>query len=188
MSWDEVFKFTSAIFASVGGAAAIIFGLSSWLGKVWAGRILEADKVKYQSEFEVIKRYSEKQFHLYSDLWSSLCDLRIAAEELWDRASLANARKLAEQLKKTEEQVTRSSLLIEDRHYESLKKLMKEFGKFRIGKVYLIDLRSRRSNVDGINDADIESAIQSNRVIKEQYSSLLAEIESSFKTQMKGRK
>jgi hypothetical protein len=50
MSWDEVFKLTSAIFASVGGAAAIIFGLSSWLGKVWANRILEADKVRYQSE------------------------------------------------------------------------------------------------------------------------------------------
>lgn len=40
---------------AVGGGGAIIFFLSSWLGKVWANRILEADRSKYAAELEGIK-------------------------------------------------------------------------------------------------------------------------------------
>lgn len=188
MPWDEVFRITSAVFASVGTAAAIMFGLSSWLGRVWANRILEADRVRYQSELEVIKRYSEKQFHLYSDLWSSLCDLRIAGDSLWERANVANARRFAGQLKKTKDQVKRSSLLIEEGHYESLRKLTEEFGKFQVGKAKLIDLRNSHTHDHGVNDIDIEFAIEANRETKEKYSKLLAELESSFKRQMRGTK
>ena len=59
MSWEDALKLVSAFLASVGGAGAIIFGLSSWLGKVWANRILEADRVKYQTQLEVIKKVSD---------------------------------------------------------------------------------------------------------------------------------
>jgi hypothetical protein len=52
---DEIFKISGAILASVGGAAAIIFAMSSWLGKVWANRILEKDKLAYSSELERLK-------------------------------------------------------------------------------------------------------------------------------------
>jgi hypothetical protein len=38
-----------------GGASVIMLGLSSWLGKVWANRILEKDKLKYQAELEQMK-------------------------------------------------------------------------------------------------------------------------------------
>ena len=55
MSIDEIFKISGAILGSVGGAAVIIVGLSSWLGKVWANRILEKDKLAYSSELERIK-------------------------------------------------------------------------------------------------------------------------------------
>jgi len=40
---------------SVLTSGVIIIGLSSWLGKVWANRILEKDKLKYTSEIEWIK-------------------------------------------------------------------------------------------------------------------------------------
>ena len=123
---------------------------------------------------------------MYNDLWSSLCDLRIAGDDLWERASVANARRFAEQLKKTEEQVARSSLLIEDGHYESLKRLMEEFNRFRFGKAQLIDLRNRRAHTYGVNDEDIEFTIESNRETKEKYSNLLAQLEGSFKRQMRG--
>ncbi len=40
---------------SIGGAAALIWALSSWLGKVWANRILEQDRKKYAEEMEAVK-------------------------------------------------------------------------------------------------------------------------------------
>src|SRR5215510_1088274 len=123
MNWDQAFKVASSILASVGGGALIVFALSSWLGKVWANRILEADKLKYQSALAVVNRYSETQFQLYNDLWSSLCDLRIAGDQLWEEANSHNAQKFAQQLQKTKDMVQKRSLLIEDEHYESLKRL-----------------------------------------------------------------
>ncbi|EPF2931025.1 hypothetical protein ACSL9C_003968 [Vibrio navarrensis] len=41
MDWESIFKISAGFLASVGSASAIILGLSSWLGKVWAQLILE---------------------------------------------------------------------------------------------------------------------------------------------------
>ncbi|MDI5834902.1 hypothetical protein [Shewanella xiamenensis] len=51
----EAFKIAQAILLSIGGGSLIIFVLSSWLGKVWANRILEADRNKYALEMESIR-------------------------------------------------------------------------------------------------------------------------------------
>jgi len=81
----EVFSIAGATLGSVGGAALIIVALSTWLGKVWASRILEKDRLKYESELEQIKNrlnskrdrsqfvfslYFEGQFKIYNDLWA----------------------------------------------------------------------------------------------------------------------
>lgn len=63
MTWDETFKIVTAMLASVGGAGVIIFALSSWLGKVWANRILAKEKselARLTKEHEI--RFS--QLHL----------------------------------------------------------------------------------------------------------------------------
>jgi hypothetical protein len=46
MNWEETFKLISAMLVSIGGASIIILGLSTWLGKVWANRILEKEKAQ----------------------------------------------------------------------------------------------------------------------------------------------
>lgn len=56
MEWDVVFKFVTASIASTGAAGAIIFALSSWLGKVWANRILESERHRLGEELEETKR------------------------------------------------------------------------------------------------------------------------------------
>lgn len=185
MNWDQAFKLAASMLASVGGGAVIIFALSSWLGKVWANRILEADKVKYQSALEVLKRYSESQFHLYNDLWSSLCDLRIAGDSLWEEANSINARRFAQQLQKTRDMVQKRSLLIEDAHYEALKKLMQEFGDFNLGKTRLLELRRNQFPLQDLADHDVNRVIQQNRLKKEAYSKLLTELERSLKDQLR---
>lgn len=62
MTWEDSFQIITASLGAVGGSAIIILGLSSWLGKVWANRILEQDKFKYSQELESL-RISSKNFH-----------------------------------------------------------------------------------------------------------------------------
>lgn len=62
MTWEDSFQIITASLGAVGGSAIIILGLSSWLGKVWANKILEQDKFKYSQELESL-RISSKNFH-----------------------------------------------------------------------------------------------------------------------------
>lgn len=58
MTVDEVYKIGLAIITSLGGGALIIFAFSSWLGKVWASRILETEK----HQLELLRREHEVRF------------------------------------------------------------------------------------------------------------------------------
>jgi len=186
MNLNEILNVAFSIILSVGTSGAIILGLSGWLGKIWAEKILNSDRTRHQksiesfksdlaSEVEVLKRdlsldverlkselslnverlrsdlalkleisrrLSENQFYLYNDLWSSLYDLKIAGDHLWERADARSVKNFARQLKKTELQVFRSSLLIENEHYERLKRLIEQFNEFKFGKTRLIELRN----------------------------------------------
>lgn len=63
MNTDEIWKIAGAIIASLGGGALLIAAFSSWLGKVWANRILESDRAKYQTEIEILKSDLNKKIH-----------------------------------------------------------------------------------------------------------------------------
>lgn len=47
MNWTIAFQIGAAVLASLGGAGAIILGLSNHLGKLWADRALEKQKHSY---------------------------------------------------------------------------------------------------------------------------------------------
>ena len=55
MDIKELLELSGVILGSLGGAAAIIFGFSSWLGKVWANRLMTKEKAEYAQELESIK-------------------------------------------------------------------------------------------------------------------------------------
>jgi hypothetical protein len=55
MNFDDVLKISASIIATLGGGSLIIFGLSSWLGKVWANRLMEKDKSKFLTDLENLK-------------------------------------------------------------------------------------------------------------------------------------
>lgn len=67
----EILRTVGSVLFSIAGGGAIVFALSSWLGKVWANRILESDKTKYQTALEEAKakyhREVEEQLHLLRD-------------------------------------------------------------------------------------------------------------------------
>jgi hypothetical protein len=55
MTPRDIFSLAAAFIASLGGGAFLVFAFSSWLGKVWANRILEGDKAKYANALEDLK-------------------------------------------------------------------------------------------------------------------------------------
>src|SRR5471030_2909599 len=51
----DAFNAAAAVIISLGGGGAIVLALSSCLGKVWAARILEQDRLKYQTALAQIQ-------------------------------------------------------------------------------------------------------------------------------------
>lgn len=56
MLWEDVLKIMGATIFSLGGGAAIILGFSSWLGRVWADRILARQTHELTVKLEETKR------------------------------------------------------------------------------------------------------------------------------------
>jgi len=100
LSSKEIFEVAVAIIGSIGGSAIIISGLSAWLGKVWANRLMQSDIAKHNSSLAEIKsdlkkleteheiKFSKiyvKQAEVISELYSKLyevssCRQRIVLE------------------------------------------------------------------------------------------------------------
>ena len=55
MEVKEYFELSMIVLGSLGGASAIIFGFSSWLGKVWANRLMTKEKAEYAQDLESLR-------------------------------------------------------------------------------------------------------------------------------------
>lgn len=198
MNWNEFFQIISGVIISVGGAGAIIWKLSSYLGEIWAKRHLESIKKEYQKEIETYKtqlnmiketalRYSGQQFELYSKLWHSLCDLKSTADMLWTTANEENLRKFSQQLKNTIDEVEKSYLFLEESHYTELSELLDTFKNYEIGKKKLVQLyMGVGSREQQVNDYEIRELIEHNRERKQRYELLVKEIGDNLKKQIRG--
>lgn len=197
MDATDVFLVSGAILASAGGAAAIIFGLSSWLGKVWANRILEQDKLRYTSELETIKNklqaesqqrqlifsfYFEGQFKLYNDLWISLSELQDGVESLWSEANLPNLRRFVLALTRAKRQIRNSALLIDPEHYQEIMVAIERFEGYQIGKEQLVHAR----RVDEIPQLEIERIIDQNRNSRDQINAFVNRMLDKMRRQIGG--
>ena len=191
---------SGAILGSVGGAAAIIFGLSTWLGKVWANRILEKDKLKYSSELEVIKKqlqsetqkqqlmfsmYFEGQFKLYNDLWVSLAELQNGVEALWSEANTRNLKSFVSAVKKAKKQIRDSALLIEPEHYDEIMEAIENLEKYRAGKE---DLIFARRDLSSIEQWKIQEIIDENQNNREKITAFIDLMLNKMRAQISGAK
>jgi hypothetical protein len=55
MHLTELAEIVVSVLVSLGGGGAIVLGLSNWLGKIWAERLMEKEKARYQKELENFK-------------------------------------------------------------------------------------------------------------------------------------
>ena len=205
MSWNDLvaipqdtINFINNTINFIEKHAIIILGLTWWI-KFLADKKLDNYKSSNQSDLEksksdlalnldISKRYSLEQFKLYNELWISLCDSKVGSDNLWEVANIKNVKAFAQQLKKTENQIDRHSLLIEDQHYLNLKNLINDFYQFKFGKITLYELRNNNSNnYDSQLQVDqIKEVIDRNKEIKDKYSSLLVYLKEDFKRQIRG--
>jgi hypothetical protein len=139
---------------------------------------------RYRNKLQAISRYREPQLNLYIKLWHFLYDLKVVADRLWEKADILNLTNFIEQLQKTENEINYNLLLIEDNHVNELRRLIKAFWDFQIGKEKLINLRKERE-FPKPTKLEIEEAIKHNMQIKEQYDHLVKDIERSFRKQLK---
>jgi hypothetical protein len=155
---------------------------------------IEFDKIQKNNDliFSEIKdtknRYNSKQFELYNDLWSSLIDLKISADELWESATGKKLKDFSTKLHNAKISIEKSSLLIENNHYDELMKVIKKFEEFEIGKKKLINLRNQ--TITAIDETlkynNISNTIEQNREVKTNYDGLLDMLKLQFKSTMRG--
>lgn len=65
MTLTQILDITLSIIASVGTAGAMFFGLSNWLGKVWADRLMETERQVNAVHLAELQSKLEKSNQLY---------------------------------------------------------------------------------------------------------------------------
>lgn len=90
MTWEDTFKIITSALGAVGGASLMLFGMSTWLGKVWANRILEKDRAKYTTELEQLKTENQQTISKFnSRLEAANLKLTIAYGGIFEKQSNA---------------------------------------------------------------------------------------------------
>lgn len=179
---------------SLGGGGAIVLGLSNYFGQLLAKRYEEKIKAQYQNEvneyqaqLDVIKqttlRYSDKQFEHYNQLWSSLLDMRLLSDKLWESATSQNLDSFSKQLKATRNEIERASLFIEDAHYLELMELVRFFSEYEVGKSKLITFRQNQH----FSQLDINTMIAENAVMKIRFEQVILLVKVDLKKQIGGK-
>lgn len=101
MEADNLLFIVLTVVSSVGRGGMVVFGLSSWLGKVWANRILESDRRRYSEEIDRLRHELEKTLHVHriqfetefaslSEIWRKVARVRQTMGVCHSRARLIN--------------------------------------------------------------------------------------------------
>lgn len=70
----DTFATAIAVLFSLGGGGAIVLGLSSWLGKVWASRILEGERARYSEQLAAMAKQLDHQLHSTNKIFDAEFD------------------------------------------------------------------------------------------------------------------
>ena len=148
----QVFEVAGAMIFSLGGGAAIVFALSSWLGKVWANRILEKEKAEHSKEIEYYKSELNKElnrinamqdkalhiskgqydyeYKIYQEIWGALQNIIRMIENI-SFPRIYNAedfklkyKKIYKKCKKFEFKINKYSLFYQEQFINELYKIL----------------------------------------------------------------
>ena len=75
MNTSHVWQVASSILLSIGGGGVIIFALSSWLGKIWADRLMAKETAAHSSELESLRAKLNSEHDRASHTYRQKIDL-----------------------------------------------------------------------------------------------------------------
>ena len=89
MNWTDALKIGTTIVTSLGSGGLIVFGLSGWLGKVWANHLMESERQAYHIELEKLRNSLRRSTE--TELKSLEVQLEIGKREHIDRLAIYRA-------------------------------------------------------------------------------------------------
>lgn len=176
-----------------GGGAAIVCGaiiISLW--KLSTSALLEKLKHSQTQALEQLKdelsrsalrasRYEGAQFGAYQEIWDTLCDLRVAADRLWDRATPRNVEEFGRHFQAVRRVVYGGEILIEEPHLTALRRLVDDFREFYDGKEGLLELRKQVPP----NQEAIARLIDRNGQVRERFAATLEALSSVMRAHLR---
>jgi hypothetical protein len=75
MSTEVIFDVARAILLSLGAGGAIVLALSSWLGRVWAERLMAKETAKHNHELEQLRSSLQIQAEQSAQIYKQKIDL-----------------------------------------------------------------------------------------------------------------
>ena len=168
--------------------------ITAFLGVGIGGTIVGIISQHYSNKSLV--RYnlvSDSQFKTFNELWKSLTDLKIKANDLWGHANDIILLSFVNSLKDASDALDANSLLLNDADYNNLKNILNKFGEYQIGKTKLIDIDKgkikteiKMGNWNGsmmIFDERLNQVSQ-NESLKKEYEKLLEDLKKKFQERM----
>lgn len=133
-------------------------------------------------------RYMASQYEAYCNIWKNLQSLRLAGDELWERATAEGVATLSKRLGETQLMVRESEIFFEEEDRQQLLSLLDTLARYRLGKLRLVEMRSTqdlgRFGVSPRMIQEVREQISINGGFRERYEHLLERIRISFKQRL----
>ncbi|MFX4252023.1 hypothetical protein ACOL21_04160 [Aliarcobacter butzleri] len=164
---------------------------------------LESIKQEYKEKFDLIQksndahfselkntkdRYNSKQFEIYNNLWTSLVEVKLSADELWDSVTKEKLVSFSKKVSQAKKSIEIASLLLIDEDYLELNRLLNDFNDFNLGKELLLKQIKTANKQSGLDNYIASNTIETNRKIKEDYDALITQLKEKFKSQIQGNR
>ena len=179
---------------SLGGAGALLFGLSNFLGKIYLQKEkanLDSLQIEYKKvidkDMSFFERYYTSQFQTYNEIWSALCEVERISENLWVNAKRTDVTRLVKALSKARQELHKGALLFEEEDFRELNNLLDEFEEFRFGKFKIVEMLEGR-RLGYFPEEDIQEVINNNGSIRERYKSALEQVKGQLRSQIRGER
>lgn len=141
MEWNDIFKISTAIIASLGGGGVIVLWLAKWIGSIFANKYVEKFKYGIQKDLEDHKTFLRKEEFLFqkefeaTSAFISLCILLLPRRTNpmmeWYEACQNFAYEYEKVEKSLESYIAKHGAALQD---DMLKNLTETIGKASEGK------------------------------------------------------
>jgi hypothetical protein len=177
---------------AAGGSAVVSGALFATLWKFGLDSVLERFKKSQAEELERLKayigldvaratRFETAQFGAYQEIWTSLAELRIAANRLWEHASQENLDDFGKYLGNARLVIYNTQLVIERSVVNDLRSAIHAFEDFYGGKEGLISLRQHGKK----DSAAVAARIDENAHLRTHFGEIVEELRASLTRQMR---